>query len=57
MKVESRKEENEDYENENKNEDEDYENEDEDDETTDQNKTIKKKNDHLDEIIDKSKSF
>ena len=57
MKVESRKEENEDYENENKNEDEEYENEDEDDETTDQNKIIKKKNDHLDEIIDKSKSF
>ena len=65
-KVESRKE-NEDYENEDKNYE--YENEDEnekleneneeddDDETIDQNKIIKGKNDHLDEIIDKSKSF
>ena len=42
------------------NEDEDYENENEnedDDKTIDQNKIIKEKNDHLDEIIDKSKSF
>ena len=46
-KVESRKEEN---------EDEDYENKD-DDETIDQNKIIKEKNDHLDEIIEKSESF
>ena len=53
-KVESRKEENEDYENEYENENE---NEDDDDETIDQNKIIKEKNDHLDEMIDKSKSF
>ena len=54
-KVESRKEENED-----EDEDYDYKNEDEDDETMDQNKKneiIKRKNDNLDEIIDKSKSF
>ena len=66
-KVESRKEENEDYENEYENEDENYkneneyenenENEDDDDETIDQNKIIKEKNDFLDKIIDKSKSF
>ena len=63
-KAQSRKEENEDK-NENKNEDEDEnENEDdyenEDDETMDQdkrNEIIKRKNDILDEIIDKSKSF
>ena len=58
-KVESRKEENV-NENENGNEnDYDYENEDE-DETMSQNKKnkiIKELNDHLDEIIDKSKSF
>ena len=58
-KVESRKEENV-NENENENEnDYDYENEDE-DETMSQNKKnkiIKELNDHLDEIIDKSKSF
>ena len=49
IKVESRKEEN---------EDEDYENENEDDDKTiDQNKIIKKKNDILDKIIDKRKSF
>ena len=58
-KVASRKEENEDYENEN--EDEDHESkknknkDDDDDETIDQNEIIKEKNDHLDEIIDKSK--
>ena len=46
-KVESKKEENEDYENK-------YE---DDDETIDQNKTIKEKNDDLDQIIDKLKSF
>ena len=46
-KVESKKEENEDYENK-------YE---DDDETIDQNKIIKEKNDDLDQIIDKSKSF
>ena len=70
-KVESRREENEDkvYENESEyeNEDENYENkyenedEDDDDETMDQNKKkskiIKEKNDNLNEIIDKSKSF
>ena len=72
-KVESRKEENgnEDYENEyenedyeNEDEDEDYENESDDydyeykdDKTIDQNEIIKEKNDDLDKIIDKSKSF
>ena len=72
-KVESRKEENEDedyeneYENEdykNEDEDEDYENENDDydyeykdDKTIDQNEIIKEKNDDLDKIIDKSKSF
>ena len=66
-KVESRKEENENedenegkYENENEDDDEyEYENED-DDETMDQNKKneiIKGLNDNLDKIIDKSKSF
>ena len=49
IKVERRKEEN---------EDEDYENENKDDDKTiDQNKIIKKKNDILDKIIDKRKSF
>ena len=72
-KIESRKEENEDedyeneYENEdykNEDEDEDYENENDDydyeykdDKTIDQNEIIKEKNDDLDKIIDKSKSF
>ena len=59
-KVKSKKEENKDYENEYENKDEDYENENEDedcDETIDQNKIIKEKNDFLDKIIDKSKSF
>ena len=53
-KVKSKKEENEDYENED--EDDDYESDD-DDETIDQNEIIKEKNDDLDKIIDKSKSF
>ena len=46
-------------ENENKygNEDDDYDYEYEDDETIDQNEIIKEKNDNLDKIIDKSKSF
>ena len=68
QKIESRKEENEDEdEDENEDDDYDYENEDEnenedhdDDETMSQNKKneiIKGKNDILDEIIDKSKSF
>ena len=63
-KVETGKEENKDeeYENENEyeNEDDDYENKNEyecDDETRYQNKTMKKLNDNLDEIIVKSKSF
>ena len=63
QKVKKKENEYEDYEN----EDEDYEkeneyeyengNEDDDDETIYQNKIIKEKNNHLDEIIDKSKSF
>ena len=48
--------EDEDYENENKDEDDDYKYED-DDETINQNKIIKEKNDDLDKITDKSKSF
>ena len=47
-KLESKKEENEDYEN---------KDEDDGDKTIDQNKIIKGKNDDLDEMIDKSKSF
>ena len=48
--------ENEDEDYDNKNEYE-YENEDDDNKTIDQNEIIKEKNDHLDEIIDKSKPF
>ena len=51
---ENKKEENEDYENKDENDDYEYE---DDDETIDQNKIIKEKNDDLDKIIDKSKSF
>ena len=58
-KVGSRKEENEDYENEYKNKDDEYENENEseDYENEDDDETIKGLNDNLDKIIDKSKSF
>ena len=51
------KNENEDYENKNEDEDEYCDYEYEDDKTIDQNKIIKEKNDDLDKIIDKSKSF
>ena len=56
QKVKKKENEYEDYENEDEYE---YENgnEDDDDETIYQNKIIKEKNNHLDEIIDKSKSF
>ena len=58
MKINENEDENEDedYKNENEYENEN-ENEDDDDETIDQNKIIKEKNNHLDEMIDKSKSF